>query len=132
MPPDQNPIPRDELPPAWGLADHCDEYVEYRRNRPSIELIAAQTDADHSHPVLGLERCWELRYRYPIGEVPVSDSVGRVSTRHAALSGLLECMHRIHNRVEDLHDPLEIQAVLDGVSLGNVVPDGTSKAPYRH
>ena len=123
MVPDQHPIPREALPPGWGPATHCDAEIVYRRTRPPIELIAAKTDADRSHPALGLERCWELRFHHLIGNFPIRESVGRVSTRSAALDGLLESMHRIHDHVENLENPLEIRRVLEEIPLGDRVPD---------
>lgn len=123
MTPDQEPIPREALPPGWGPADHEDERIAYSRGDPRVELIAAQTEADRSHPALGLGRCWELRYRHTIGEFPVMERLGCVSTRRAAVEGLLRCMHRVHDRVDDPSDPIAVQAALDGVRFNDFVPD---------
>lgn len=122
---DHHPIPLEALPPGWGPADNDDGYVAYRRPRPGIELIASRTEADRSHPSLGLGCYWELRYRLPVGEVSVTDTIGHVSTRSAALEGLLQCMHRVHERVEE-PDPVAVEAVLEDVSLGSAVPDGAA------
>lgn len=124
MMPDQEPIPREALPPGWGPAAYDGERIAYRRCEPPVELIAAQTDADRSHPTLGLGRCWELRYRHTIGEFPVTERIGRVSTRSAALDGLLRCMHRVHERVERPSDTIAVRSVLEDVSLDDFVPEG--------
>lgn len=126
MPIDQRPIPPEALPPGWGSADAGEGRLAYRRGRPAIELIAARTDADRSHPSLGLGRCWELRYRFPLGERSVSESIGRVSTRRAAIDGLLACMNRVHEAVDDPDDPIEVRAALRDVSLSDLVPGDRS------
>lgn len=94
-----------------------------------MELIAEATAADRSHPGLGLCRCWELRYRYFLTDQAVSESIGRVSTQRAAVDGLLECMHRIHDTVSGADDPLAVGDVLEEVSLSDLIPDGLSSAP---
>ncbi len=123
MPTDQEPIPPEALPPGWGPADHGAERIAYRRSRPRIELSAALTDGAHSHPSLGIERCWELRYEYDIGELAVSDAICHVSTRHAAVEGLLKCMIRVRDAAGD--DPMGLRTALDGVRFGDIVPDRT-------
>ncbi len=126
---DQDPIPPAALPPGWGLAERCDGRFSYRRGRPPMELIAETTAADRSHPGLGICRCWELRYRYYLAEQAITESIGRVSTQRAALDGLLECMHRIHDTVSAADDPLAVGTVLEDVSLAALVPDGLSESP---
>ncbi|MDS0476096.1 hypothetical protein [Natrinema sp. 1APR25-10V2] len=121
---DQDPIPREALPPRWGLAERCGDRFVYCHSRPPIELIADSTPADRSHPGLGLCRCWELRYRYFMADRAITEPIGRVSTRRAAADGLLECMRRIHNTVSAADSPVEVGEVLDSVSLCDFVPDG--------
>ena len=123
MPPNVEPIPPERLPPGWGAVDHGAERFVYCRNESPIELIAARTAPELSHPALGLGHCWELRYRHAVGEVPVVERIGCVSTRHAALEGLVECMYRVHDRAENPADPFEVRAVLDGVRLRDLIPD---------
>lgn len=127
MPTEHTPIPREALPPGWGPAEVRDDRLAYRRRRPPIELIAALADADRSHPGLGVGRCWELRYRHPVAEPPATASIGRVSTRSAALEGLLACMTRLQEAVEEPRDPVEVRTVLEDVSLADFVPDRTSR-----
>lgn len=122
MPSDQPPIPREELPPGWGPADCCDKQFTYRHSQPPIELVAARTAADRTHPGLGLSRCWELRYRSFLTDQPIADAIGCVSTRRAAITGLLECMHHIHECVDEPTDIGEIRAVLEQVELSAIVP----------
>ncbi|WP_265109513.1 hypothetical protein [Halosolutus halophilus] len=126
MPTDQHPIPREALPPGWGPAESGDDYVSYRHTQSPLELIADRTLPDQSHPGLGLSRCWELRYSYTLNDRSITEAIGRVSTRRAAVDGLLECMGRIHDEIEDSADVSEIQAVLEEVSLAGVVPDNPS------
>lgn len=128
MPLDQPPIPREALPPGWGPTDCCDGRFEYRHSRPPLELIADRTTADRSHPGLGLCQCWELRYRYFFTDRTITEVIGRVSTRRAAVEGTLTCMERIHETVSSTDDPLEVQDVLDAVSLPDLVPDGLSRS----
>lgn len=127
MVPDQHPIPREALPPGWGPAECCEDHLAYRHARPPIELTANRTAAE-SHPGLGLCHCWELQYRYSLGERSITESIGSVSTRRAAVEGLLECMTRVNERVEDPFDPIETQAVLEGIALADAVPDEQSKS----
>ena len=126
MYPDQTPIPPEALPPGWGLSEHCDDCIAYRHRALPLELITARTAPDRSHPGLGLPSCWELQHHYSFGDRSVVETIGRVSTRRAAISGLFECMNRIHDAVEEPVDPVEVQTVLDRVSLADVVPDGVS------
>ncbi|APW96980.1 hypothetical protein CHINAEXTREME_03985 [Halobiforma lacisalsi AJ5] len=124
---DNPPIPPEALPPGWGETELGEGTFAYRYTRPPLELIADRTTADHCHPGLGLGQCWELRYRYPLGDRSVSEEIGRVSTRRAAVDGILECMRRVHEAVESLDDPMEIRRVLDRVSLSDHVPDEPSE-----
>jgi hypothetical protein len=123
MNPDRTPIPREQLPPGWSPAERADDRFSYSCARPSIDLLAVRTPADNSHPSLGLGQCWELRYRFSIGELPVSEAFGCVSTRSAAARGLLACMHRIHEEIDESDDLLELESVLREVRLGDLVPD---------
>ncbi|RQH00786.1 hypothetical protein [Natrarchaeobius oligotrophus] len=126
MPIDHNPIPQERLPPGWGLVERCDDRFAYRHSRPPIELVADATSPDRPHPGLGLARCWELRYRYSLGERAISQAIGRVTTRQAAKEGVLECMHCVHDVVERTDDPVEVGQVLERVSLSSLVPDAVS------
>ena len=116
------PLPWEALPPGWGPAKVDDETMVYRQNGEGIELVADQTEPEQVHPGLRLGQCWKLRYRYTVGEQSACKSIGCVSTRQAALEGMLECMHRIHERIEESAEPHEVCAVLEGVPLGSVVP----------
>ncbi|QLG49695.1 hypothetical protein [Natrinema halophilum] len=126
---DQDPIPREALPPRWGPVECQDDRFVYRHNRPSIELIADCTLADRSHPGLGLCRCWELQYRYFMTDRTISQSIGRVSTRQAAIDGLLECMQRIHDTVSAADGPLKVEEVVDSVPLSDLIPTGRVQSP---
>ncbi|PCR92037.1 hypothetical protein [Natrinema ejinorense] len=123
---DQDPIPREALPPRWGLAERCEDRFTYRYRRPPIELIAERIAADRSHPGLGLCRCWELRYRYFFSDRSITEPIGHVSTQRAAIDGLLECMHRVHDTVSATDGPLKLGEVLENVSLSDLVPSGDS------
>ncbi|ELY46322.1 hypothetical protein [Natronorubrum sulfidifaciens] len=123
MSPDHPPIPRDKLPPGWGPADCCDDQFVYRHRQPAIELVADRTSADRSHPGLGLGRCWELRYRYALTDWTITEAIGRVSTRRAAVTGILECMHRIHDSIDEPADHGEVRDVLERVRFSDVIPD---------
>lgn len=123
---DQHPIPLEALPPEWGPVECCDGYLAYRHTRLPIELIADRTPADGSHPGLGLGYCWDLQYRYSLEDRSITEIVGRVSTRQAAVDGLLECMSRVSDSVENPSDPVEILGILEGVGLTDSVPDGWS------
>ncbi|NGM68644.1 hypothetical protein G6M89_06410 [Natronolimnobius sp. AArcel1] len=127
MPSNPRPIPPEALPPGWGAAELCEGRFRYRYSRPPIELVADRTTADRCHPGLGLNYYWELRYRYSIGEQLHTATIGRVSTRGAALEGLLECMHRVHDKADVLEDPFDVSAVVKRVSLSDFIP-GTDTA----
>ena len=121
---DQHPIPHEALPPGWGPATVDGDQLVYRRHEPSLELLARKTTPDQANPSLGIGRCWVLEYRHYIGELPVSESIGHVSTRQAAVRGLLECMHTVHEHVDDSPaDPIGVQAAFEDVSLERSVPD---------
>ena len=122
MSPDQPPIPREALPPGWGLTEHRDGRFGYRRRTPPIELVADRTPANRCHPTLGLNSCWELRCRYRLGDRSVSDVIGCVTTRQAAIDGLLECMRSIH-AADGVSGPVEVLSVLKDISFSDLVPD---------
>ncbi|MHC3436575.1 hypothetical protein ACYJ1Y_00410 [Natrialbaceae archaeon A-gly3] len=116
-------IPWEELPPGWGPVDIAEGTLVYRRHERDVELVADRTEADRTHLGLGLNQCWELRMRYAVGEQSACEPIGRVTTRRAALEGLLECMHRIREHVEQPEEPHEFCAALEDVSLAGVVPE---------
>lgn len=119
----QRSLPREELPPNWGPLEHSDDRIAYRHSSPPLTLFAVCVSADRSHPSLGLSRCWEIRYRYSIGECTTTEMLGRVTTCNAALEGLSECMSHVYNTVESPESPLDICAELESVSLPGLVPD---------
>ncbi|SEH17492.1 hypothetical protein SAMN04487967_3209 [Natronorubrum sediminis] len=123
MLPDHPPIPREALPPGWGLTSFCDDEVIYRHRNPLIDLVAESTPADRSHPRLGLCRCWALRYRYELGEQFVVEPIGRVATRRAAVDGILECMELINASIDDIADPVALHDLLSRVRLSDGVPE---------
>lgn len=125
MSPD-SPIPHEALPPGWGPAHCCEGRFEYRRRQPPVELVADRTAADRTHPGLGLGSCWELRYRFTLADRTIVESIGHVSTRRAAIEGLLECMHAIYDAVDEAADPIEVRAALERVRFSDFVPDGPS------
>ncbi|WP_049928885.1 hypothetical protein [Halopiger goleimassiliensis] len=124
MHPDQQPIPREALPPGWGPSELCDGRLAYRCRRVPIELVADRTTANRCHPSLGLECYWELRCRYSLADQSIMDVLGRVSTRRAAIDGLHECMQRVHDAVDEPSDPIEVASVLEDVSFSDFVPNG--------
>ena len=123
---DQRPIPTEAVPPGWGATELREGRFAYRYSRPPIELVADRTLADGCHPGLGLSCYWELRYRYSLGEQPITETIGRVSTRQAAIDGVLECMRRIHDTAESVDNPFDVSTVLERVSLSDLVPNGVS------
>lgn len=122
MPAYQDPIPLEALPPGWGPAEYSDGRVAYRHGSPSIELVAVRTTADHCHPALGLGRCWELRFRHLAGDLPITERIGRVTTRSAAVDGLLRCMHCVHDDVGASKDPVAVREALENVRFSCFVP----------
>ncbi|ARS89783.1 hypothetical protein [Natrarchaeobaculum aegyptiacum] len=123
MPTDQHPLPREALPPGWGPAECGDCRFVYHYRQPPIELVADRTGA-RCHPSLGLDCCWELRCRCAVDDRSLSHVIGHVSNRFAAADGLLECMRRIHETVDEASDPLYVLSVVNDVSLSDAVPNG--------
>jgi|GEM_PF-534536 len=128
----QEPIPPEALPPRWGPAELGDDRYVYRHDNPPIELVADSTSAAQSHPGLGLCRCWALRYRVFRTDSATTRSIALVSTRQAAIDGLLECMHSIHEAASRADDPVAVETILDSVSFSALVPDGVSPASSNH
>ncbi|AFZ72664.1 hypothetical protein [Natronobacterium gregoryi] len=118
-------LPPDALPPGWSESTVSDDELAYRHCQLPLEFVAARTTADNCHPGLGLGCCWELQYGYPVGNQSVSDVIGRVSTRRAAVDGLLECMHGVHETIESVDSPVTVGEVLECVSLSSLVPAGS-------
>lgn len=123
MIPDQEPIPREDVPPGWRPAVNDGGRIAYRRHDPPLELEVVLTEPNRSHPALGLGRCWELRFRHLVGEHPVTKRIGRVTTREAALDGLRRAMECIHRLVDDPSDPVSVQNVLERIPLDAHVPE---------
>ncbi|ELY98046.1 hypothetical protein [Natrialba asiatica] len=126
MPLDTHPIPWEKLPPEWGPTEYDDGRFAYHHDRFSIVLVANRTEAAKSHPGFGLCGYWELRYRYLLGDRAVSEAIARVSTRSAAVSGLLKCMNRVHDSVERPTDPIEVMETLRDISFSDFVPENRS------
>ncbi|WP_459887332.1 hypothetical protein [Halostagnicola bangensis] len=126
MPLTQRSLPREELPPNWGPVETSDDRISYRHSRSSATLFAARVSAHSSHPSLGLSRCWEIRYRYSVGECSATERLGSVTTRSAALDALLECMHHVYDSVDSSDSPLDIRAALESVSLSALIPEDSS------
>ena len=120
---DHHPIPQEALPPGWGPVDVRDERLVYRQRQPPLELIAERDIPDRAHPSLGIGRCWELQCRHRIGELSITEQIGHVPTKRGAIDGLLDCMHTLTDRLEASYGPIELQSVLDDVSLRDAVPD---------
>ncbi|ADD05572.1 uncharacterized protein Nmag_2001 [Natrialba magadii ATCC 43099] len=120
---DHHPIPWEQLPPEWGPSEYDDGHFAYRHNQSPTVLVANRTPAGDSHPGFGLCCYWELRYRYSLGDRSLSEAITRVSTRSAAVEGLLECMHRVHDSVDQPADPIEVVDALRGVSVSDLVPE---------
>ncbi|ELZ03224.1 hypothetical protein C482_03784 [Natrialba chahannaoensis JCM 10990] len=126
MPPDHHPIPWEQLPPEWGPTEHDDGRFAYRHRESPTVLVADRTAAANSHPGFGLSCYWELRCRYSLGDRSLSEAIARVSTRSAAIEGVLECMHCVHQSVEQPTDPIEVMNALRDVSMSDVVPEQPS------
>ncbi|WP_323172754.1 hypothetical protein [Natrialba sp. PRR66] len=126
MPLDTHPIPWEKLPPDWGPTEYGDGRFVYHHGQSSIVLVANRTEAAQSHPGFGLCGYWELRYRYLLGDSTVSEAIARVSNRSAAVSGLLKCMHRVHDSVERPSDPIEVMETLGKISFSDFVPENRS------
>ncbi|MFP8956574.1 hypothetical protein ACLI4Y_07585 [Natrialbaceae archaeon A-CW3] len=124
MPLDHHPIPHEALPPGWGPAVVGEDELVYRRRQPPVELIAQDGHAEQAHPSLGIGRCWKLQYRHQIGELSVTETIGHVSTREGAITGLLECMTHLHEHLGQRADPIEIQSAIDDLSLPASLPEG--------
>lgn len=126
MPSLHEPHPHEELPPGWGGVDDDDDRVSFRHYDPQVELCAVPVPADRSHPTLGLCRCWELRFCYPVGECSATERLGRVPTRTAAVDGLLECIEYLYETVGSPEDPHDVCTALESMPLRSAIPERSS------
>ena len=120
---ERQPVPPRGLPPGWSPVASDEDRVALRMGDLPVEFVAKRTADSGGNPRLGVGRCWELSYRYSIGDVTASDVVGRVRTRSAAIDGLLECVTTVHEEIDGSIDGTDVRAVLEDVRLRSVVPD---------
>jgi len=97
-------LPADALPPGWSLGRLTPDRLVYRCDDLGISLEGIRVDANDTHPVLGLTRCWELRLRYSIGEADVDDRLVRVSTRHELQKELRSYLQFVGRHLSDVAD----------------------------
>lgn len=90
-----NPLPEDlQLPSGWVCRRVRADELVLGRNRDGFEVVASRTDdADRLpfEPSCG----WTLSCRLRAGESVSERTIGRVSTRPAAVDALRACMERV-------------------------------------
>ncbi|ELZ10854.1 hypothetical protein C479_08583 [Halovivax asiaticus JCM 14624] len=97
----------DLLPPGWAVVSMTPDEVVFRHTDLGFSVEGVCVDPEPPDAKLGIDRCWELRLRYAIGECTATDVLARASTRadlQAELGSILDAFQR---RLPDISDPID-------------------------
>lgn len=126
-----SPLPEDVQPPAGWVCKRVrrDELV-FTRSTGGLEVEATTIDGTQPLP-FDLVRGWKVTCRMRARESASEHSVGRVTTRAAAVEALLSCMERANRLAERVGSPagLTPAAIATDIDLRGEIP---SPSPSKH
>lgn len=134
-------IPAGELPRGWVSVDAGPTF-EHRTT--GIRVYADRCPDDVDVVVSGASEAWRVWYERRVGETTECRCVGTVTTRDAAVDGLLSCMRRVSDGPAPRSDGgaagapedcrwVALSTLAEGVSLRDGVPvaeEGADAASY--
>ena len=97
----------DLLPPGWAVVSITPDEVVYRHAELGLSVEGVSADPGPMDATLGLDRRWELRLRYAVGECPATDVLARVSTRADLQAELRSILDALQHRLPDISDPID-------------------------
>jgi hypothetical protein len=131
---EMSPLPEDvQLPSGW-VCKHVDaDVLVFVRSTGELEVEAACVDGTQPLP-FELTQCWEVTCRLRARESASECSIGRVTTRAAAVAALRSCMEHANRLVrrDGSTGTLTPSAIAAGVDLRGEVPSPTSGRNASH
>ncbi len=128
---DMSPLPEDIQPPAGWVCKRvrADELV-FAHDTGGMEVAATSIDETQPLP-FDLARGWEVTCRIHAGESTSEHSVGRVTTRAAAVAALRSCMERANrlDKAGDSPESLTPATIAADIDLRGEIP---SPSPPEH
>ena len=139
---DAGPIPTGALPRGWVSAGE----FEFEHPTAGIVVWADRRPDEVGAGTTGAPSTWRVRYERQVGEATERQTVGVVTTRDAAVDGLLSCMRRVSDGPDTHADGggtaasgasapddtrwVSLSTLADGVSLRDAVPsEADGRAP---
>lgn len=89
---DAGPIPTGDLPKGWVSADAG---LTFDHRTAGLRVYADRCPGDADAEMAGASEAWWVWYERRVGETTERRRVGTVTTRDAAVDGLLTCMRRV-------------------------------------
>ena len=134
---DAGPIRTGELPKGWVSAG---DGFEFEHPAAGLTVCADRRPGDADAEMAGAPGPWRVWYERWVGEATERRTVGCVTTRDAAVNGLLACMRRVSDSPATHADGggsaasraaasddcrwISLSTLADGVSLRDAVPMG--------
>lgn len=116
-----SPLPEDTyLPGGWSCRGARDGELAFARDGGQF-VVEAERTTEGPDPELDCPYAWALTYRQRTGVAAVGGPVGFVTTRDAAIEGLIACMREV-NAALGAGPAIDLRTVLDGVDLSDEVP----------
>jgi hypothetical protein len=131
---DMSPLPEDvQLPSGWVCKRIDADELVFAHGTGGLEVEAACIDGTQPLP-FELTQCWEVTCRLRARESASECSIGRVTTRAAAVEALRSCMEQANRLVrrDGSTDTLTPSAIAGGVDLRGEVPSPTSSHDSTH
>lgn len=116
-----SPLPEDMyLPGGWSCRGVAEGELSFARDGDRFVVEAERTSAGPC-PEFDCPYAWSLTYQQRTGIAVVGGSIGFVTTREAAIEGLIACMRHINTALGAGPD-VDLRATLEDVDLRDEVP----------
>jgi hypothetical protein len=126
-----SPVPEDlHLPCGWVCKQVDADELVFAHSTGLVEVEATSIDGTQPLP-FDLARGWDVTCRIRAGESSSEHSVGRVTTRAAALAALRSCMERANRLANEADSPASLTPAIIAadIDLRDEIP---SPSPPEH
>lgn len=131
---EMSPLPEDvQLPSGWVCKRIETDELVFARSAGGLEVEATFVDGAQPLP-FELTQCWEVTCRLRARESASECSIGRVTTRAAAVEALQSCMEHANRLVrrDGSTDTLTPGAIAGEIDLRGEIPSPTSGRDTTH
>lgn len=127
-----SPLPEDVHPPCgWVCKRACENELVFSHEKGGLEVAATKIDELQSLPY-DLMGGWEVTCRRRARESESTRSVGRVTTRAAALDALRSCMERVTVLARTgSTDEITLATIAESAQLRGEIPPTARNGPAR-